>query len=102
MRSPARSGALAALVVAAIAIAGCGKTVIDSAKAEGAVAENLRRQLHEKVSSVECPSGVEVKPKVTFECTVNLAGGGTETATLKILDDKADVEVTGLGPGAPR
>jgi hypothetical protein len=28
---------------------------------------------------------------------VNLVGGKTETATLKILDKKADIEVTGLG-----
>lgn len=91
-----RSAALAALVVAAVAAIGCGETVIDSGKTEGALKENLRGALHKRVSSVECPSGVRVEPKASFECTVNLAGGKTETATLKILNRNADVEVTGL------
>jgi hypothetical protein len=91
-----------AAAVAALAVAGCGETVIDSGKAEGALKENLSRALKKKISTVECPSGVEVKPKTSFECAVNLVGGGTKTATLTILDKDADVEVTGLSAGAPR
>lgn len=90
--------AVVALAVAAIVAVGCGETVIDSGKTEGALKENLRGALHKRVSSVECPSGVKVEPKASFECTVNLAGGKTETATLKILNRNADVEVTGLSP----
>jgi Domain of unknown function (DUF4333) len=101
MGFPGRSGAVLALTITAVALAalaasGCGETVIDSAKTEGALKENLRDHLHKRVSSVECPSGVKVEPKASFECTVNLAGGKTETATLKILNKNADVEVTGL------
>jgi archaellum component FlaG (FlaF/FlaG flagellin family) len=89
--------AVVALVVAALAAGGCGETVIDSGKAAAALEENLRKSAHKRVSSVDCPSEVKVEPGASFECTVNLAGGRTETATLKILDKKADIEVTGLG-----
>lgn len=93
-----RFGALAALVFAVFLVAGCGGTVIDSAKTEAAIEENLEKSVGQKVSSVECPSGVEVKAGKTFDCTVSLKGGKTETATLKILNSDADVEVTNLQP----
>lgn len=88
-----RSGAIVAL--AAFLAVGCGETVIDSAKVEAAIEQNLHRATGEKVSSVECPSGVEVKAGATFECTVEL-GGKQEKATLKIVNSDADVEVTDL------
>ena len=92
-----RSAVLAALLVAAaLSAAGCGETVIDDAKTEAALEQNLQRSTGRKVSSVECPSGVEVKAGQTFRCTIDLAGGGQETATLKILNSDADVEVTNL------
>jgi Domain of unknown function (DUF4333) len=93
-----RSSALVALAVAAFVASGCGETVIDSAKTEAAIEENLQKSLKQKVSSVECPSDVEVKAGKTFDCTVDLAGGKQETATLKILNSDADVEVTNLQP----
>ncbi len=99
-----RHGALAALLAAAVAAAalvasGSGETVIDQAKVEATIKENLGSTRHERVASVDCPSGVEVQPGATFKCTVNLAGGGTETATLRIVDKKADLEMTGLSGG---
>lgn len=93
-----RCGAFAALAFAAFLVAGCGETVIDSAKTEAAIEENLQKSVGQKVSSVECPSDVEVKAGKTFDCTVSLAGGKQETATLKILNSDADVEVTDLKP----
>jgi NAD(P)H-hydrate repair Nnr-like enzyme with NAD(P)H-hydrate epimerase domain len=93
-----RSGALLALALAAFLIAGCGETVIDDAKTEAAIEENLQKSVGQKVSSVDCPSGVEVKAGKTFDCAVSLAGGKKETATLKILNSDADVEVTDLQP----
>lgn len=94
---------VAAVVVAtALAAAGCGETVIDSGKAEGAVKENLQHVLGRRVASVDCPSGVAVKAGSSFECAVHLAGGETKTATLTIRDREADTEVTGLRAGAPR
>ncbi|HEY1286032.1 MAG TPA: DUF4333 domain-containing protein [Solirubrobacterales bacterium] len=75
---------------------GCGGTVIDDAKTEAALKQNLAQSGNGKVSSVECPSGVDVETGATFECTVLLASGKQETATLKILNEDADVEVTAL------
>lgn len=96
MSSLGRFCTLAALALVVFLAVGCGETVIDSAKTEGAIEENLEKSVGQKVSSVECPSGVEVKAGKTFECTVSLKGGKQETATLKILNSDADVEVTNL------
>jgi len=78
--------------------AGCGGTVIDSAKAEAALEQNVEQQTNRKVSSVDCPSDVEVTPKATFECTVTYMGGERAIATLEIRNSDADVSVTSLKP----
>jgi NAD(P)H-hydrate repair Nnr-like enzyme with NAD(P)H-hydrate epimerase domain len=93
-----RFGVLGVLLIAILLAAGCGETVIDDAKTEAAIKQNLQRSLEKQVSSVDCPSGVEVEPGDTFECTVTLADGKKETATLEILNEDADVEVTDLSP----
>lgn len=93
-----RFGALGALALAAFLAIGCGETVIDSAKTEAAIEQNLEKSVGQKVSSVDCPSGVEVEADKTFDCAVSLAGGKQETATLKILNSDADVEITDLQP----
>jgi hypothetical protein len=98
MNLPARFGAFAALLLAALLAVGCGETVIDDAKTEAAIEQNLEDSVGQKVSSVDCPSDIEVEPDSTFDCTVSLAGGKEETATLKILNEDADVEVTDLKP----
>ena len=94
----ARGGAIAALALAAFLAVGCGETVIDDAKTEAAIEQNLENSVGKKVSSVDCPSGVEVEAGRSFDCAVTLTGGGGETATLKIINDDADVEVTDLQP----
>jgi len=91
-----RSGAIFALLAVAFLAVGCGETVIDDAKTEAAIEENLQKSVGQKISSVDCPSGVEVKAGKTFDCTVSLAGGKEETATLTIINSDADVEVTDL------
>jgi Domain of unknown function (DUF4333) len=97
MTLPARLGALAVPVAAAALLGvGCGETVIDDAKTEAAIEQNLQRATGQKVKSVECPADVEVKAGATFECSVELADGKGQTATLKILNSDADVEVTDL------
>ena len=93
-----RCSALVALALAAFLVVGCGETVIDDVKTEGAIEQNLEDSLGKKVTSVDCPSGVEVESGVSFDCAVVLAGGKGETATLKILNEDADVEVTDLKP----
>jgi hypothetical protein len=91
-------GALVVLASASVLIAGCGETVLDSAKLEDTVEQDLERSTGRKVASVECPSDVEVTKGATFECTVSFAGGKRETANLKILNEDADVALTDLQP----
>lgn len=93
-----RGGAIAALVLAAFLAAGCGDTVIDDAKTEAAIEQNIERSVGKKVTAVDCPSGVEVEKGKTFDCTLTLTGGKEETATMKILNEGADIELTDLQP----
>jgi Domain of unknown function (DUF4333) len=94
-----RVGAVLLATVFLALLAGCGETVIDASKTEGALEANLSKSLETKVSSVDCPSDVEVEPQATFTCSVELAGGKTETATLRILNEDADVSVIKLSGG---
>jgi hypothetical protein len=98
MRLLVRTGVVLALPLLMFLAVGCGETVIDDAKTEAAIEQNLEDSVGQKVTSVDCPSGVEVKTDTTFDCTVSLAGGKEQTATLKILNEDADVEVTDLTP----
>jgi hypothetical protein len=93
-------GAIAALATIALLIGGCGETVIDDAKTEDALEQSLRKSTGSQVTAVECPSGVEVEAGSTFQCTVSLQGGEREVATLKIVNEDADVTVVRLGPAA--
>ena|ERR1044072_1347756 len=94
IRSTAALGLLAAVFVAA----GCGETVIDDVKAEGAIKSNLEKSLDEKITSVDCPSDEKVEKGKTFTCAVKFSDGQQATATLKILNEDADVSLVGLKP----
>jgi len=96
MSKPACLAILALAAAMAFAL-GCGDTVLDDAKTEAALEQNLQGAVGKKVTAVECPSGVEVEKGATFDCEVTLAGGERQTATLKIYNEDADVEVTNLG-----
>lgn len=93
-----RYGALGALAIVALVAVGCGETVIDDVKTEGAIKDNLSSSLDKRISAVECPSDVEVTPGDTFDCTVKLSDGKEETVKLKILNEDADVELVELAP----
>jgi hypothetical protein len=41
---------------------------------------------------------VEVEPMTKFTCTVHLSNGNTETATLLIRDEDANLNFVGLQP----
>lgn len=69
--------------------------MIDASKAEGAIATNLERSLHEKVASVACPSGQNVEVGATFSCTVDFSSGKHATVTLKIRNNEADTDLVG-------
>ena len=93
-----RCAAAVALLAFAFAAAGCGETVIDDVKAEGAIQSNLERSLDEKITSVDCPADEEVEKGKTFTCSVKFSDGEQATATLKILNEDADVSLVGLKP----
>lgn len=92
--------ALAAATVAVLAtgIAGCGDTVIDSKSTEETLQVSLEKSLHEKITSVDCPSDVKVEPGKTFTCEVNFPKGKQATATLKIRNKDADISIERLQP----
>lgn len=98
MPNPVRVGFALALAVAGLAFAACGETVIDETKAEDAVFADLE-SLDVKVQSVDCPEDVEVEAGQSFECAVTVGGDRREaTATLKILNDDADVRFVDFRP----
>jgi Domain of unknown function (DUF4333) len=90
------SGLVLGLIAAAVLVAGCGDTVIDATKTEEALEANLSNSLKEKVLAVDCPSDQKVEKGATFSCSVKLEKGEEQTATLKILNENADVSVINL------
>jgi uncharacterized protein DUF4333 len=93
-----RCSMILAMVAAVFLAVGCGKTVIDDTKTEDAIEQNLEGSAGKEVTGVDCPSDVEVEPSATFNCTVSLAGGKEEVATMKILNEDADIELARLNP----
>ncbi|HEX3561701.1 MAG TPA: DUF4333 domain-containing protein [Solirubrobacterales bacterium] len=94
-----RLGVVLALLAVVAFVAGCGGgTVIDQAKVQDEVKASLEHSQQAKVTSVQCPSGVEVEAGATFTCKVSISGGKTETATLKIRDSDANLSLIDLSP----
>jgi Domain of unknown function (DUF4333) len=89
-------GAIALLLALATFTAGCGDTVLDSAKTEETIQANLEKSVSEKIKAVECPSDLKVEADKTFTCTVVYPDGKQATATLKIRNKEADVSFVGL------
>ena len=90
--------AFLALAVAAVAAAGCGETVIDTAKTEETLKSELNKEQGLDVASADCPSDVEVKAGASFTCTLTLADGEKQTATLRIRNENADLTLVSLSP----
>ena len=91
-----RIGAVVAIRVAGALVVGCGDTVIDASKAEGAIQSNLEKSLHEKVTSVDCPSDQKVEVGDEFSCTIDFSNGKHAEVTLKIRNKEADTDVVGF------
>jgi Domain of unknown function (DUF4333) len=96
MRLLKRLGALLGIAAVLAFAVGCGETVIDSAKTEDALEADLSKSVNKKVSSVDCPSDQKVEKGATFTCSVKFSDGKEQTATLKILNEDADLSVTKL------
>ena len=87
-----------ALAGAAIALLGCGETVLDTTKMEEQLKASLPNTLGEKIASVDCPSGVKVEKGTTFECSVKPAKGAEQVVTIEIRNQNADTSVINLRP----
>jgi NAD(P)H-hydrate repair Nnr-like enzyme with NAD(P)H-hydrate epimerase domain len=94
----ARAGIGVALACAGLAIASCGGTVIDDGKAEDAIAADIGQHSKFKVSSVDCPSDVDVDPGTVFGCQVRLKDGRSGVYRLQIRDEDANVTFIGFKP----
>ena len=82
-------GSAAIACALALAVAGCGKTEVDRAKAEGFV----RSFFNPEAQSATCPDGVEAKRGRTFTCTAVLADGKRRIVTVHVLDDQGRVQI---------
>ncbi len=87
--------ATVAVIGVALVAAGCG-TVIDQEKLQDTAQQSLEGSLHEKIKTVDCPSGLSVDPGSTFTCDVFLPNGKQMTATLEIRNKEADITIVGL------
>jgi hypothetical protein len=86
-------GVAVGTALAALAITACGGKVIDDGKAEGFIEDGLEKQAGVKVSSVDCPSGVDVEKGKSFNCTAQ-TDRGEYTVTLRMTDDEGTVVPT--------
>jgi hypothetical protein len=86
-----------ALLVALLALAGCG-TVVSQEKLQDTIQASLEDSIHEKIKQVECPSDQPVDPGATFTCDVIFSDDRREVATLEIRNKDADISMIGLKP----
>lgn len=84
------------LLLVALTASGCAGTVIDSAKLEATIKSNVERSLHQKVTSVNCPSDQKVETGAKFTCTIEFSNGKHATSTWKIRNKEADVDLVGF------
>jgi Domain of unknown function (DUF4333) len=87
-----------AAFVAALAVVGCGETVVDDVKTADTLQRYLERSRGEDVRSVDCPADQPVDPKSTFDCEVVLVGGQQKVITVEISNEDADFGVVDYKP----
>jgi NAD(P)H-hydrate repair Nnr-like enzyme with NAD(P)H-hydrate epimerase domain len=90
--------AAALIVLLAVLLAGCGGTTVDPVKLEDTLQASLEKSFHEKITSVDCPSGLDVTPGATFKCEVTFSDEQRKAALMKIRDKEADITTIGLEP----
>jgi Domain of unknown function (DUF4333) len=79
--------ALPLVVIAAVLLAGCSKT-IDPKSVEKGLNSRVSRQVGAKVKSIKCPSGKAFKKGTKFDCTVTGEDGTTGKARVTETDNK--------------
>ena len=64
---------------------------LDTDKAEEEIAKGIEEQTEATIDSVECPDDVDIEAGHTFDCTVNVSDGSTETVTVTQDDDEGNI-----------
>jgi hypothetical protein len=77
--------------LAALALTGCGKEVVDTGNAERRIAESVAGQVKAQVRSVSCPDDVEAKRGDEFTCTVTGGDGTKAPIRVRQEDDEGNV-----------
>ncbi len=85
------------MLATALSLSGC-RTVIDDGKLEAQVKANLQNVQGVEIESVDCPSDVDVRPGVIFDCEVVTRDGVRATAVLKNRDGDANVTFLDVRP----
>lgn len=97
---------LAPVVVLSLSMSACGSSDSSSPKqdavrapntrVESHVIESLERSVDASVRSVTCPEGQSAEPGATFTCEVDFSSGLKATATLRVTNGSAHMELTAL------
>jgi hypothetical protein len=93
-------GILAAAVLSALALAGCGTTTIDNVKLQDSISQDVAAAGSFKVKSVSCPSDVAPKAGTTLSCKISVTKNSdgsvhSGTVTVHMTDAKGHVTISG-------
>ncbi|MDQ3587361.1 MAG: DUF4333 domain-containing protein [Actinomycetota bacterium] len=82
--------ALAAALLVALPLTGCGTKKLNTDKAEAEIEKGLKQQLRLPTVDVKCPQEVEIKAMARFDCPVT---AGTEKGTINVVqqDDQGNI-----------
>jgi hypothetical protein len=80
------------LAAVALAAAGCGAKVIDSARAEQEIRQSIEQQTGIRLAGVDCPDDVEARQGDRFECTARGRNGRTAPIAVRQTDDEGGIQ----------
>jgi hypothetical protein len=89
-----RPGLASLALLAAVALASCGDTTVDTGKGEALIRRAVTQQVGARVASVRCPEGVKAKRDATFTCVVTGRDGSTGNAVVHVKDDNGATQVS--------
>jgi hypothetical protein len=87
---PARTVRGATIVVAALLLVSCTKT-LDIDKLKASIKSTVEKNTSSKVTSVDCPSTVKQEQGGDFQCTITLSDGSKHHVKVVQKDSKGNV-----------
>ena len=81
------------VVGAAVVLAGCGASQLDTGKAQDTIRTLVTSKLGVPVKTVKCPDKVKLVKGLVSVCQVTLVSGETEPFTVTQQDDKGNVHI---------